>query len=121
MNSKLFIVLSFFLIALAQESLGQVSERLTVGEWTNSISERTPRCRGTIITDRHVLTSAECATVSGNSRLAITHTVQNPIGWGFTESSRSVGRIFIHPNYTGQSSSSNIAVLRVGFSIILSL
>ncbi len=71
------------------------------------------RCPATIITNRHVLTTAACA-IPSNSSLSLAIEVRMIFGGGGS-ASQTIGadEAFIHPNYTGDIYSNNVAVVRV--------
>lgn len=110
MDFKLFLVFLIFVISFAQQSSGQVSERFIV-----SIIEYDANayiCRSTVITDRHVLTTATCAT-SSTRRLGVRAELTFGPGSSGT-TAVPVERVFIHPDYrAGQPETANVAVLLV--------
>lgn len=114
MKFHAFLLLPFFLVVLFHQASSQnrfivaVIERLT--EMTNKTNSL---CPATIITDRHVLTTADCATVSNSSyQLAVSVQIATDFSWGY--STVGVERVFIHPNRT--ATSNNVAVILVSHS-----
>lgn len=116
---KMFkFVLPLFLIAVCKH--GQAQERFIaiITEYAlDNFSGAVGRCPGTIITDRHLLTTAACATPTNDSML-IGITINFDFGGGMTGStSLPALRVHIHPEFKGDVYSNNIAVVRVRISL----
>lgn len=113
MNLKYFLVFSIFVISLIKQSFGQASEKFIVSVIDYDSGKY--HCRSTVITDRHVLTTATCATAS-NNRLGLRAEISfSGPGINFSGStSVPVERVFIHPSYSAsQPETANLAVILV--------
>jgi secreted trypsin-like serine protease len=88
----------------------QENPRFTVFvmHYTNDISDAVQRCAGTIISDRHVLTTASCVSVQPSTQIAIESYV------GSEKRLVSTRQVTIHPAYIpSQNTEANVAVVEV--------
>lgn len=107
-------VLPFLLIVLCEQGLAQERFIVTVTEYVSgNFNGAVGRCPGTIITDRHVLTTADCATPTNNSMLLGIRINFDFGNGGYGSTSVPALRAHIHPDYNGDLHSNNIAVVRV--------
>lgn len=111
MKFRALLLLPIFMVVLLHQASGQnrfiiaVIQRLSA---MNNVSNTL--CPATIITDRHVLTTADCAQVTNSSyELAVQVQLQTDFSWG--SSTVGVDRVFLHPNRT--VTSNNVAVIMV--------
>lgn len=76
------IVAFFVLICIYSECQVSAQEQkfiIALTEYTTSLSDSKNRCYATVITDRHVLTTAECArTSSASNKLGISIEFSSP-------------------------------------------
>lgn len=85
---------------------------------SGNIGGAVSRCPATIITNRHVLTTAACA-IPSNSSLQLAIEMQKVFEGGGSENRTiSAKRAFIHPNYSGDVHSNNVAVVLVSNELI---
>ncbi|KAJ6644546.1 Snake venom serine protease [Pseudolycoriella hygida] len=106
------LLLPIFLTLFCQ-GLAQDRFIVFVSEYIGNIGSAVGRCPATIITDRHVLTTAACATPT-NSSFQLAISIQMSFGSGYASRTISAERAFIHPNYTGDEYSNNVGVVLMG-------
>ena len=69
-------------------------------DYTGFNGPQTHCCGGTILTESYILTAAHCVTSSLISNITVVAGINNRVQKNQTI--RTMDRIFIHPNYTGQ-------------------
>ncbi|KAG5666976.1 hypothetical protein PVAND_014979 [Polypedilum vanderplanki] len=124
-----FLILTIF-IAFANAEFEEIDPFLTsgtqalFGEFPSAVLIRSPGtpmqplCGGTIIDNRHVLTSAQCVLNSQNQLInAFWYTIiagdLNIVRATNRRQTRSVDRIFVHPNFNPITRNNDLAVLRL--------
>ncbi|KAG4070041.1 hypothetical protein HA402_013701 [Bradysia odoriphaga] len=107
-------MLPMLLIVLCEQGLAQERFIVTVTEYVRgNFSNTVGRCPATIITDRHVLTTAACATPTNDS-FSLGIRINFDFGGGAYGSTEvPAERAFIHPDYEGDIYSNNVAVVLV--------
>ncbi|XP_037042380.1 snake venom serine protease-like [Bradysia coprophila] len=107
-------VLPIFLIFLCEQGLAQERFIAVVTEYVRgNFSGAVARCPGTIITDRHVLTTAACATPTNDSFLLGIRINFDFGGGAYGSTETPAERAFIHPDYNGDIFTNNVAVVLI--------
>lgn len=126
MNSKIFLVVSACLIAAVHQSSAQMTERfvMNIGEYSNDDINTSivKNCRATVISNRHVLTTADCATASPSRKISVV-VEASEMYLGEEIMARlaiKTDKVFMHPDYrTGQDNHANVAVVSVSHYLIV--
>lgn len=115
MKFSALLLLPIFLVVLAHQAQSQNRFIVAVIERQRTMpSNNRTRCPGTIISERHVLTTAECAQpIDSSFDLMVQVQIRLQVGnVVYTEATTvSVNRVYVHPSRT--EASNNVAVIRI--------